>query len=174
LTKEGIPALASVKSEVEAKVRLQKKRQEAERLAESLAKQVAGGTALADAAKTMGFEYRELGPFARLTAPLGSPTLIGAAFGLGKGQISRPLSTEDGNSDPAIYLFQGIDRVSADSADFVKNLASIRQQALQAAKRSRVQAYLTALRESAKVVDRRGEVYRTAAQNAAASTSLQQ
>lgn len=174
LTKEGIPALASVKAEVEAKVRLQKKRQEAERLAESLAKQVAGGTALADAAKTMGFEYRELGPFARLTAPLGSPNLIGAAFGLGKGQISRPLSTEDGNSDPAIYLFQGIDRVSADSADFVKNLASIRQQALQAAKRSRVQAYLTALRESAKVVDRRGEVYRTAAQNAAASTSLQQ
>ncbi len=174
LTQEGIPSLASVKADVEAKVRLQKKRAEAERLAESLAKQAAAGTPLADGAKTMGFEYRELGPFARLTAPLGSPTLIGTAFALAKGQVSRPVTTEDGSSDPAIYLFQGLERVPADSADFAKNLATIRQQALQAAKRSRVQAYLTALRESAKVTDRRGEVYKTAAQNAAASTALQQ
>jgi len=68
-----------------------------------------------------------------------------------------------------VYLLEGLGITPADSADFAKNLASIRQQALQAAKRSRVQAYLSALRESAKIVDRRAEIYKTAAQVAAAA-----
>ena len=160
----GIPPLTAVKTEVEAKVRSGKKTQEARRLAETLAKQVTAGTSLAQAAKGMGFEYREMGPFARLTSPLGAPPLIGTAFGLKQGEVSGPVTLSPATGDAGVYLFEGLGITRADSAAFTKDLASIRQQALQAAKRSRVQAYLASLRESATIVDRRSEIYKTAAQ----------
>jgi peptidyl-prolyl cis-trans isomerase D len=175
LHKEGIPPFASVKAEVEAKVRLEKKAAEARRLADQLSKQVGAGTALAQAAKNMGFEYREVGPFARLSAPLGSPVLIGAAFGLQPREVSSPITPETAAAeqderapdDHGVYLLEALERIPADSAEFVKNLAGIRQQAIQAARRSRANTYLASLRESATVVDRRSEIYRTAAQTAA-------
>ena len=117
----------------------------------------------------MGFEYREIGPFARLTSPLGAPTLIGTAFGLKQGEVSGSVTLSPAAGDAGVYLFEGLGTTLADSAEFTKNLASIRQQALQAAKRSRVQAYLAGLRESAKIVDRRAEIYKTAAQITAAA-----
>ena len=160
----GIPPLTAVKTEVEAKVRSGKKTQEARRLAETLAKQVTAGTSLAQAAKGMGFEYREMGPFARLTSPLGAPPLIGTAFALKQGEVSGPVTLSPATGDAGVYLFEGLGITRADSAAFTKDLASIRQQALQAAKRSRVQAYLASLRESATIVDRRSEIYKTAAQ----------
>jgi hypothetical protein len=46
----------------------------------------------------------------------------------------------------------------------VKDLDSIRSQAQQAARQSRVRAYMSALREEAKIVDRRADLYRTSAQ----------
>ncbi len=164
LQAEGIPPFAVVKSQAEAKVRAGKKAQEALRVAANLAKQVAGGTTLAAAAKSMGFEYRALGPFARLTSPLGAPTLIGAAFALKLGEVSGPIAANPAAGDEGVYLLEGLGITPADSSEFTKNLASIREQALQAAKRSRVQAYLAALRQSAKIVDRRAEIYKTAAQ----------
>ena len=169
LVKSEIPPFAAVKAEVEGKVRAGKKTQEARRLAETLAKQVIAGTSLSQAAKSMGFEYREMGPFARLTSPLGAPTLIGTAFSLKPGEVSGAVTLSAATGDAGVYLFEGLGTTSADSAEFTKNLASIRQQALQAAKRSRVQAYLAALRESATIVDRRAEIYKTAAQVTAAA-----
>ncbi len=166
--KAGVPPLSVVKAEVESKVRIGKKTEEVKRIAANLAKQVTGGTGLAKAAGAMGFEYREMGPFARLTSPLGAPTLIGTAFSLKQGEIGGPVTLNAATGDAGVYLFEGLGITPADSADFVTNLPSIRQQALQAAKRSRVQAYLAALRESAKVVDRRSEIYKTAAQTTAA------
>jgi peptidyl-prolyl cis-trans isomerase D len=174
LTPESVPSLAAARSEVEAKVRLSRRVHEARRLAETLVKQVSGGVPLAEAAKTMGFPYNQLGPFARLSAPLGAPALIGTAFALAKGEVSRPVEAGPGEDDPAIYVFEAVDKIMADSADFTANLAAIRQQALQAAKRSRVQSYLAALKESAKVVDRRSEIYKTSAQAAASNTPLVQ
>jgi peptidyl-prolyl cis-trans isomerase D len=170
LHKEGLPSFAEVKADAEARVRLAKKTTEARRLAEQLAKQVAGGATLAAAAKTMGFEHREVGPFARLSAPLGSPVLIGAAFGLAAGELSPPIDAGAGGvetSDQGVYLLLSLEHTQADSAAFAKDLASIRQQAIQAARRTRVNAYMMALRESASVVDKRADVYKTAAQNAA-------
>ena len=171
LQPEGIPPFAAIKADVELKVKGGKKAQEALHLAETLAKQVAAGTSLSQGAKTMGFEYREVGPFARLSAPLGSPALIGTAFSLKKGEVSRPVTAGKETTDPGIYLFEALDRTLADSADFAKNVATIRQQALQAAKRSRLQAYMAALKDNAKIVDHRSDVYKTAAQTAAGQTS---
>ena len=66
-----------------------------------------------------------------------------------------------------VVFSQGTSRIAADSAEFVKNLATIRESNLQAARGNRVRAYLAALRSSAKIVDRRAEIYRTNAQAAA-------
>jgi hypothetical protein len=66
-----------------------------------------------------------------------------------------------------IYLFTGLEHTPADSAEFVKNLPGIRNQALLAARQSRVRAYVAALRAGARVVDRRSDIYRTNAQSAA-------
>ncbi|MEO8450257.1 MAG: peptidyl-prolyl cis-trans isomerase [Gemmatimonadota bacterium] len=161
LQQEGVPAFASIKTEVEDKVRAEKKKAEATKIAESLAKQVKAGTPLAQATKTLGVEYREMGPFSRLTAPLPSPSLIGAAFSLKKGEVSDILTSDDGS-----YILELIDRTPADSLDFAKNLGALRAKITEAAKRSRLQAYYADLRAAAKIRDDRAEVYKTRAQQA--------
>jgi peptidyl-prolyl cis-trans isomerase D len=168
LAKAGVPTFAQVKPAVEAKVRAAKKLVEARKLAETIGREVTGGTSLEQAAKTLGVEYREVGPFARLTAPLPAPAVIGAAFGLKQGAVSSPIeNVNPQQGENSIYLVQVLSKTAADSADFAKNLAGIREQALQAARRSRVQAYMTALRDNATVVDNRKDIYRSAAQRTA-------
>jgi peptidyl-prolyl cis-trans isomerase D len=161
----GVPSFAATREVVAQKVRGIKKAAEARKLAENVTKQVTEGATLEKAAKTMGFEYREVGPFARLSAPLPNPTLIGAAFGLKPLTVSGPIG--GGKDDESVYLVEVLSRTTADSADFAKTLRAVRDQALQAARRSRVQAYMTELRDQAKIVDNRKEVYRTAAQKTA-------
>ena len=173
LHQEGVPPFDAIKAQVEQKIRLDKKVAKAKELADQLVKTASGST-LAQAAKTLGFSYQELGPFARLTAPLPDPVLIGAAFGLTPDRVSPPIEVDGGGPGapgPAVYVMEQLQHLPADSADFAKNLASIRAQALQAARRSRVQAYVAALRDQAKVVDYRSEIYKTAAQNAQTSAA---
>ena len=69
-----------------------------------------------------GLTYREIGPVARLDTGLPEPELIGGGVRrAGQGGIAGPVTAEDG-----IYLFQGLERIPADSAEFIKNLAQIR------------------------------------------------
>jgi peptidyl-prolyl cis-trans isomerase D len=162
LAPEGVPALEAIRGVVQARVLLAKKRTAAKELGTRLASQASQGTPIKQLAGT-GMEYKEIGPFARLSAPLPDPKLIGAAFGADKNEIAGPVAADDG-----VYLFQGIERIPPDSAEFAKNLATIRTEALQAARQSRVRAYVSALRTSAKIVDRRADIYnRTNAQAAA-------
>jgi len=164
LQAEGVPALDAIRSTVQARVQLAKKRVAAKDLATRLAAQARQGTTLKQLAGA-GLEYKEVGPFARLTATLPDPKLVGASFGADKNEISGPVATDDG-----VYLFQNLERIPADSAEFVKNLATIRTEALQSARQSRVRAYVSALRSSAKIVDRRSDIYnRTNAQAAASN-----
>jgi peptidyl-prolyl cis-trans isomerase D len=169
LTEKRIPPFSQVRTEVEQRARLDKKAMKARELGDQLARQAAA-TGLARAAKDLGFEYQEVGPFARLTAPLPSPVLIGAAFGLARGAVSPSIEGETGPAGPdrGVYVLQVLEKSLVDSTDFAANLAAIRDQALLAARRSRVQAFVTALRASANVKDNRAEVYRTAAQAAEA------
>jgi peptidyl-prolyl cis-trans isomerase D len=165
----GVPPLAEVRGEVEARVRLEKKLEVARAIGERVAAQARGtggspGTPLWQLATQPGFSYRTEGPFARLGAPFQDPALVGAAFGAPAGGISGPVA----GTDLRVYLFQVLERVPADSAEFTKSLPVIRGQALQAARQSRVQAYLADLRSRAKIVDRRAEVFTTNAQSAAA------
>jgi peptidyl-prolyl cis-trans isomerase D len=163
---EGVPPLETIRGTVQARVQLEKKRAAARELGNRLAAQARQGTPLHQLGQSPGVEYREIGPFARLGAPLPDPKLIGAAFGATKNELAGPVAVDDG-----VYLFQEMARVPADSAEFAKNLPQIRSDALQAARQNRVRAYVTALRANAKIVDRRAELYsQTNAQAAAAAT----
>ena len=163
---EGVPALAAIRPVVEQRVRLEKKRAAAVALGRQLAQRVQGGTALKQLGQGAGIAYREVGPVVRLSSTLPEPALIGAAFGAPNGGVSGPVTAEDG-----VYLFQGLEHTPADSADFVKNLPQLRNQSTQAARQSRVRAYVDALRASAKIVDRRADVFKTSAQTAAQTTA---
>jgi peptidyl-prolyl cis-trans isomerase D len=165
---EGVPPLETIRGTVEGRVQLEKQRVAAKELANRLAGQARQGTPLQQLGQTPGVEYREIGPFARLGAQLPDPKLIGAAFGATKNEVAGPVAVDDG-----VYLFQEMERTPADSAEFVKNLPQIRNEALQAARQSRVRAYVTALRTDAKIVDRRAELYsQTNAQAAAAQAPI--
>jgi peptidyl-prolyl cis-trans isomerase D len=162
LQDEGIPPLASIRSDVEGRVRLAKKQTAAEVVGKRLAEEAGKGVPLKQLAQGPGLGYRELGPVARLSTGFPEPKLIGAAFGAPVGGIAGPVRADDG-----IYLFEGLERTPADSAEFAKNLVQIRAAALQGARQNRVRAYVAALRSSAKIVDRRAEIYTTNAQAAA-------
>ncbi|MBI4500096.1 MAG: hypothetical protein HY700_02945, partial [Gemmatimonadetes bacterium] len=78
---------------------------------------------------------------------------IGAAFGLRVGQVGGPYETEGG-----IYFVQPVAKKLADSTKFASQLDRERLQVIQAARQDRVRQVLAALREDAKVTDRRKEL----------------
>lgn len=161
---EGVPPIAAIRSDVEQRARLARKRAAGRELGTKLTDQARSGTALKQLAQGPGIAYRELGPFTRLGSALREPTMIGAAFAADKGAVAGPVVGDDG-----IHLYEGIARIPADSADFVKNISQLRTEAQQAARQGRVRAYVTALRAAAIIVDRRSDVYLTGAQAAAAA-----
>ena len=164
LHEEGVPPLAAIRAQVEQRVRLEKKSALAQALARTLAERAGQGAPLSQLATGPGRSYRELGPISRLSTGLPEPRLIGAAFGAPQNGASAPIAVAD-----AVYLFQRLQFTPADSAEFAKNLAQQRAEALQGARQTRVRAYLAALRANAKIVDRRAEVFTTGAQSAAAN-----
>ena len=167
LREEGVPPLAAIRATVEARIRRDKKVVAAEAVATRLADDARKGANLKGLVQSgPGLSYRETGAVARLGAGLSEPALIGAAFGAPVGAIAGPVRAQDG-----VYLFEGLERIPADSAEFTKNLVEFRASALQGARQNRVRAYVTALRSSAKIVDRRAEIYTTNAQAAAAATA---
>ena len=160
----GVTSFAAVRPEVEARVRLTKKIEGARSEAERIVAQAGSSGGLPTFATRPGMSYRTEGPFSRLSAPFRDPGLVGAAFGARTGSITGPVT----GNDMMVYLLQVLEHTPADSADFAKNIGSIRAQALQAARQSRVQAYLAELRSDAKIVDYRAEIFKTSAQSAAA------
>jgi len=78
---------------------------------------------------------------------------LGASFGLGVGQTSEPIETKSG-----VYLVEPIAKHLADSTAFAKQVDAQRAQVVQNARQDRVRQVVSALREQAKVVDRRKEL----------------
>jgi parvulin-like peptidyl-prolyl isomerase len=157
----GVPLFNQIRSSVFRVVRDEKKWKAARELAAAYVKRLEAGASMAQAAGSMQLPHREFGPFSRVNPPLTNPVVVGAAFGLKKGQRSGILDTKDG-----IYVIEALDRVKADSAAFVKELDQYRARAINRAKQERVRNYLTALRKSAKIVDNRDKVLQTQAPQA--------
>jgi len=150
----GVAPLTEIHDLVTVTVRLQKKLEATRQIAQGIvADIVAGRTTLDSAARHHGGGLTRVGPFNRVNPPAGlqsEPALVGAAFGVPLGGVSPPVVGER-----AVYLVQPVSRQLADSAAFVKQLATERDQMLQLARQARVRLVMGSLREQAKVEDRR-------------------
>lgn len=164
----GSPVLANVRAAVDYGVRLEKKVVVARQIGAALIKRLEAGESLASASKAMKLPTQDFPPFTRVQPPITTPNLIGAAFGLRKGERSGVIDTPDG-----LYVFSVLDRVPADSAAFAKDKEQITSQYIRAAKQDRLRQYIAALRASAKVKDARADVQKTNAQ-AEADAAAQQ
>jgi len=153
LHQAGVPPLGEIRPAVVASLRDQKKWAAARDLAKAYLKRLQAGNSMAQAAGAMQLPHREFGPFSRINPPLTNPVVVGAAFGLKKGERSGILDTKEG-----LYVIEALDGVKADSAKFAKELEEYRARSINAARQERVRNYLTALRKSAKIVDNRAKV----------------
>lgn len=153
----GFPPLSEIRETVEQRVRESKKWDVARRMARDYMKRLEEGSTMAQAATAMKLAHREFGPFTRVNPPLTSPMVVGTAFGLDVGKRSGILDTKDG-----IYIIQSLAHTKADSTKFVKELDQYRARSVNAARQERVRSYMSALRSSAKIVDRRDKVLQQA------------
>jgi peptidyl-prolyl cis-trans isomerase D len=154
----GTPALADVRPAVEQAVRDQKKWGRAREIAKEFAGRIAGGQPMGPAAEAMKLAHREFGPFARINPPLTNPAVVGASFSVPVGGRSGVLDTKDG-----LYVIEVLEHTQADSAAFAKNLDELRGKSIREARQQRIRNYLAAIRQNAKVVDRRAEVAKSQA-----------
>jgi peptidyl-prolyl cis-trans isomerase D len=160
LQPEGVPPFEKVKDAVAFAARNVKKFEVARTIGADLLKRVAGGSTLAQAATALHLPHQEFPAFPRTNPPLPNAKLTGTAFGLEVGKTSGVIDTDEG-----LYVIRVIKREPADSAEFLKKMDELRPRQVQLARQDRVRNYLAALKTSAKVVDRRAQIYRTEAQN---------
>lgn len=161
----GIPPLDQIRPGVEFAARGAKKPELAKPIVEQLSARLKQGATLEQAAKAMHLPFQQFPAFARISPPVPSAVLIGAAFGVDTGRVVGPITTEEGT-----YFLKITQHIAADSAAFLKERDSFRMQRIRIARQDRVRSYLTSLRESAKVDDRRARIFSTGAQAAAQSS----
>jgi hypothetical protein len=89
------------------------------------------------------------------------PTVLGTSFRLRPGERSGAIIGER-----RAFIVQSLSRTTADSAAWLAQRDAQRESVLQASRQARVEAYMAGLRQRAKVVDRRKEIFRP--QNATA------
>jgi peptidyl-prolyl cis-trans isomerase D len=160
LTPEGVRPLAAVRDRVAFAARLEKKRalghQRAEEIAAAL--RAAGTQSLEAAAAAHHWRVDTLGPFTRTTPPAQiqrEPLVVGAAFGLGVGQHSGVLASDGGD-----FLVGLLWRKLADSSAWLAQRDQQRASMLEPVRQARVQSFIAGLRQQAKIVDRRTELFR--------------
>lgn len=165
----GVPPLERIRTEVEAAVRASKRTAAAATLAAEIRREAEAGTPLAQLAARRGLDYNEPEAFTRLAPMVETAELNGAAFGTPPGEVSAVIANEQG-----VWILQSLARVPADSAAFAAELPALRTRELQSLRQVRVREFMLALRQGAKITDRRAELYQTDAQaeaQAAATTT---
>ncbi len=158
LTPERVPPLAEIRDRVLERARAERKKEIARQRAEQLAARFKGAKDLLRAGAAAGLPVEKLGPFTRVQPPAKlsvEPLVLGAAFGLRPGETSGLLTGQTG-----YFLVQSLARIPADSAAWLKQRDAQREAILDQARQARMQAYVTALRAQAKIVDRRKEIFR--------------
>ena len=116
----------------------------------------AAATSLEQAAPREELSVTKSSDFTRVSGAEGIGRLneaIGAAFSLPLGAVSAPIRTHE-----AIFVERVERRIVADSASWVKQKEAQRAQVLNQMRQQRVREFLTNLRASAKIVDRRKEI----------------
>jgi peptidyl-prolyl cis-trans isomerase D len=154
----GVLPLADVRASIETTLRLEKKIERAREEGGEILNRVRGGTALANVAADLGLEIRSAGPFARIDFVPGigrQNAPVGAAFGTPVGEVSNVVTTASN-----AFLIEVVDRIPADSAAWRAQIEQQRATVISIIEQERLEAWITALRESARIVDRRAEVLR--------------
>jgi peptidyl-prolyl cis-trans isomerase D len=158
LTPEGVPPLAAVRERVAFAARLEKKRGVGHQRAQEMAAALAGAPSLEAVAAARHWKLDTLGPFTRTTPPpqiQREPLVVGTAFGLGVGQHSGLLASDGGD-----FFVELSWRKLADSSAWLAQRDQQRASLIEAVRQARVQSFIAGLRQQAKVVDRRKELFR--------------
>jgi peptidyl-prolyl cis-trans isomerase D len=163
---DRVPTLDQIHGAVEIAARNAKKPEMAKAVVNDMSKRLAEGSTLEQAAKALHLPFQQLPPFARVNPPFPSAILVGAAFGVDTGKVAGPIETDEGT-----YFLKVVKRIKADSAAYVADLNQFKIQQVRLARQDRVRSYLAALRENAKVDDRRARIFTTDAQAEAAQAA---
>lgn len=158
----GKPEFDAVKDDIRREVIRTKKLDLLTNKAQALVTAVRGGQPLEAAAQAAGLKVEKSTPFARTTQvpTLGQTTeAIGAAFGAPVGQVAPPSRGQNN-----VIVLRVDRRTDADRAVFEKQKIEQRQQMLQRVREQRVQQYVSALRDAAKIQDDRRLVKQEARQ----------
>jgi peptidyl-prolyl cis-trans isomerase D len=155
-TPEGVQSLDEARPNIEQVLRAQKKTEIGVDRGRALAERIRSGQSLNDVASAEGLQAQGAGPFSRLdfVPVLGfQNAAVGAAFGLGPGEVSDPVAT-----GPQVFILQEMSRTPADSAQWEAQKDAQRMQSAQVLQERRMAAWLEEIRETANVVDRRQQV----------------
>jgi peptidyl-prolyl cis-trans isomerase D len=159
VTAAGTPPLAQIRARVSDLVRVEKLKAVARHRADSLATLLRGVPDLAAAASAHGLQAQRLGFFTRMRPPRelsGDPDVVGAAFGLRVGERSGVVEGETGD-----FILESLGRKSADSTAWLAQKEVQRTQLRQALQQARIQQYLEGVRATAKIVDRRKDLFKS-------------
>lgn len=155
VTPGGVPTLDAVKNSIRGFVARKKAVENLLDPARKLAI-AAAGSSLEQAGRILNTQVATSESFSRVSGLPQLPSsnrVVGASFALPLGQVSAPIVT-----DEAVYVIRVDKRTQADRKAFDGQKAALRQQAAVSMQRARVQQYLTGLRESAKITDRRKQI----------------
>lgn len=144
----------------------QRQHERARDIGRQLMDRLGNGASFEEVAASAGAQVRTAGPFTRVdyVPGIGSANaVIGAAFGLAKGQTSQLLDT-----DQAFYVIQVTDRTPANREEWKSQLAQQRQQVLNSIRSQRLDQFLSALRDNATIVDNRAKLLHPADDSAPA------
>jgi len=157
-TEAGVRPFAEAKPAVTARLIQAKKLEEAKRIGRSVVDAIRSGKTMEQAASENRLAVEEAGPFTRLDFVPGlgrANAAIGTAFGLKPGQISGVVEAEG-----ALFVIQTLEKTEADREAWETEKAAQQPRIAQALAQQRWDQYLSALRESAKIVDNRNQVLR--------------
>jgi len=155
LTKGGLAPLAEVKGDIRRRLSRDKRVEKLRPMGEQLAR-AARASSLEAVAAERKLTVEKSVPFTRVDAVpgLGQYTqAVGAAFVAPTGQVTGPFNAVD-----AMVVMRVDARTESSRQTFEAEKSIQRQQYLQSARQQKVDEFLTSLRESVKVEDRRSEV----------------
>lgn len=155
LTKGGLAPLAEVKGDIRRRLARDKRVEKLRPIGEQLAR-AARASSLEAVAAERKLTVEKSTPFTRVDAVpgLGQYTqAVGAAFMAPTGQVTGPFNAVD-----AMVVMRVDARTESSRPTFEAEKSIQRQQYLQSARQQKVDEFLTSLRESVKVEDRRSEV----------------
>ncbi len=141
-----------------AAVLAQKKLARAREIARGVVDRVRSGDSLEEAARSVGLEVRDAGPFTRgdFVPGLGRMNAaIGTAFGLRPGEVSGVIE-----ANQSVFVIRTVSRNDADRAAWEQQKEQQRTQVTQALLEQQWSQFLTSLKDKARIVDNRDMVLR--------------